>query len=109
MSKVLVLSETHSLLPFAYRLVAGQILSGEIPEDQVADAAMLLQQQGGNAAIVGDSVECFFELGLGEDGQTLPEWLLAQAQISHEDECLDIIQPIEKFDFFSGIEEMENA
>ena len=91
-------------LPYAYRLVAGQILSGEIPEDQVADAATLMQSKGGHMAIVGDAIECYQDLSLGEDNQTLAEWLLVQANVAHEDECLDIVQPMEKFDFFAGVE-----
>ena len=64
--KVTRFAMAQSDLPFAYRLIAGQILSGEIPEDGVWEMVRLFQSKGGHVAVVGDSIEFFLTPGLGK-------------------------------------------
>lgn len=84
----------------AYAFVIHGITSGQI---RVAEVPMMLNRKANSVGIVADDIEFYLEEGFNES--QILEALYESLQTALEDERLDVIDPLKKFDFFEGLEE----
>jgi len=85
----------------AYVLVIAEVVTGQVSLNDISSL-----QSIGAVGIVCDEIEFYKEEGKTQE--QIIECLYQSLNTALEDEHLDQIKPLEKFDFFKGLEDMKN-